>query len=122
MCPKFNDMSVHHRGDHMRTRRLCFNCLSPGHNSSDCRSPSRCRACGGKHHTMVHRETNANPTSVNVTAPIATPNLVNTEPASMNVVSAATLNTSNVSQSSIPSCLMMTSKVKLQGPNGRSLI
>ena len=123
MCPKFNDMSVHHRGDHMRTRRLCFNYLSPGHNSSDCRSPSRCRTCGGKHHTMVHRETNyANPTSVNVTAPIGTPNLVNTEPAAMNVVSAATLNTSNVSQSSIPSCLMMTSKVKLQGLNGRSLI
>ena len=102
-CDKFNGMSVHQRGDHMRARKLCFNCLTPCHNSTDCRSPSRCRACGGKHHTMVHRETSTNPTSVNVTAPIPTPNQSITEPAVMNVVSAATLNTANVTQSSIPS-------------------
>ena len=40
----------------------------------------------------------------------------------MNIVSAATLNASNASQAFIPSCLMMTSKVRLQGPNGRSMI
>ena len=46
-CDIFNGMTVHQRGDHMRTRKLCFNCLTPGHNSTDCRSPSKCRACGG---------------------------------------------------------------------------
>ena len=63
-CSLFNEMTIHQRGDYMRSRRICFNCLAPGHNSTDCRSPARCRACGGKHHTLVHRENSNAPVTL----------------------------------------------------------
>ena len=34
--------------------KLCFNCLSDSHLSSECRSENRCQECRGKHHTSIH--------------------------------------------------------------------
>ena len=50
-CPTFNSMTISQRGDHIRNKRLCYNCLAPGHQTGECRSMARCRACGGRHHT-----------------------------------------------------------------------
>ena len=55
-CPMFNNMTINQRGDHLRNKRLCYNCLAPGHPTVDCRSIARCRACGGRHHTLVHKD------------------------------------------------------------------
>ena len=34
--------------------RLCFNCLTPkSHGANDCKSKSRCKNCGRKHHTAL---------------------------------------------------------------------
>ena len=53
-CSIFSNMSVSQRGDYIRSKKLCYNCLAPGYKTVDCRSVARCRSCGGKHHTLVH--------------------------------------------------------------------
>ena len=100
-CPSFNSMSVSLRGDHIRSFRICYNCLAPGHKTS-CRSQSRCRSCVGCHHTLVHREQ---------TAP---------HPANVAVVNTNSM--SAKSASPIPSFLTMTSQVLVKGLGGRQMV
>uniref|UniRef100_T1J6C7 CCHC-type domain-containing protein n=1 Tax=Strigamia maritima TaxID=126957 RepID=T1J6C7_STRMM len=38
-----------------KEKRLCFNCLTAGHRIFKCASAGRCRTCGKKHHTALHR-------------------------------------------------------------------
>ena len=52
-CRKFKKLSV--REELIKVRKLCFNCLRPGHRSEDC-DGSKCKQCGRKHHTLLHRE------------------------------------------------------------------
>ena len=40
-CVKFNNMTVSQRGEHTRAFRLCYNCLAPGHRTTECRSLAR---------------------------------------------------------------------------------
>ena len=54
-CPKLSAMSVVERTAEAKKRRLCFNCLRGGHNVKMCRSASRCKSCGRRHHTLLHR-------------------------------------------------------------------
>ncbi|XP_046602601.1 uncharacterized protein LOC124296606 [Neodiprion lecontei] len=44
----------------VQDHRLCWNCLGR-HRSQDCRTTTRCRHCGNKHHTAIHEESRANP-------------------------------------------------------------
>ena len=44
---------VGQRSEIIKTARRCFNCLLPGHRSSDCSSSGRCRKCRGRHHTSL---------------------------------------------------------------------
>ena len=94
-CEQFKALTIHKRRDFMKTQRLCFNCLIPGHKTADCWNSSRCRNCTGKHHTLVHVETVSSP---------QTP--------------AASVNHS----ASIPDTLLMTSQVLLTGPGGQQLV
>ncbi|VDK46038.1 unnamed protein product, partial [Cylicostephanus goldi] len=41
------------RSEEARKRRLCYNCLSPRHNTRDCKSRFRCKMCSRKHHTSL---------------------------------------------------------------------
>ena len=120
-CTMFNNMSVHQRGEHIRSKKLCYNCLAPGHQTGECRSLARCRSCGGKHHTLVHRETSS-PAVVNVVAAGNTPVPNDANPPAVNVTAAATNSVSNDVPQALPSCLMMTSQVLVKGPDGRQMI
>ena len=104
-------MSISQRGEHIRTYRLCYNCLAPGHWTGDCRSVARCRSCGGKHHTMVHRD-----------QPAAAPVANNVSPPVVNVMSATNQTISSNPTQSLPSSLMMTSQVLVKGPGGRQMV
>lgn len=53
-CPQFKQKAVRQRRDWVKTKDLCFNCMSPHHRSSDCPSKHRCRECSTKHHTLLH--------------------------------------------------------------------
>ena len=106
----------------MRSRCLCFNCLAPGHNSTDCRSPARCHACGGKHHTLIHRENSNAPVTVNVAAATNVPAPIATTQLIVNVASVTTNAVTNDIPKSLPNTLMITSNVSVQGPNGKSIV
>ena len=52
-CPKLLEGTVKVRNDLVRSRRLCFNCLSKGHSVSQCNSKYSCRHCQQRHHTLL---------------------------------------------------------------------
>ena len=55
-CPVFLNSSPADRKTMIKNMNLCFNCLSPEHRVSNCSSGYRCRKCGGKHHTLIHTD------------------------------------------------------------------
>lgn len=52
-CKTYLSKSVHERETFVSLKRLCRNCLRPGHIATQCRS-SKCRSCGKNHHTSLH--------------------------------------------------------------------
>lgn len=50
-CEKVQD--VKGRLAIVKSKRLCFNCLSDRHSVANCTSRGRCRQCNGKHHTSI---------------------------------------------------------------------
>ena len=137
-CDLFYDMNVQRREEHIRAKNLCTNCLAPGHQGKECRSWARCRQCGGKHHTLIHKERRT-PAVVNIIAASGTiPNSTSvsdaTVPNATNEVAPTGANSqSNQSNQFNPissaqvfnqlatpqRCLMMTAQVLVKGPGGR---
>ncbi|XP_055527501.1 uncharacterized protein LOC129720105 [Wyeomyia smithii] len=54
-CEKFRAMSVSQRVKDVNEKRLCRNCLNPGHFAEVC-SRGSCNRCGRRHHTLLHYE------------------------------------------------------------------
>ena len=54
-CGKFKKLSVREGAELIKVRKLCFNCLRPGHRSEGC-DGSKYKQCGRKHYTLLHRE------------------------------------------------------------------
>jgi hypothetical protein len=52
-CRQFTILSTNERRDLVNRKRLCFNCMQPGHRLNQCRSSS-CKECHGRHHTLLH--------------------------------------------------------------------
>lgn len=40
--------------DFIAEKRVCQNCLFPGHRMADCKSTYKCKKCGQKHHITIH--------------------------------------------------------------------
>ncbi|XP_065219773.1 uncharacterized protein LOC135845237 [Planococcus citri] len=55
-CTSFQSKSVADREAFVISKKLCKNCLRPGHLCSVCRS-SKCRKCEKNHHTLLHIDT-----------------------------------------------------------------
>lgn len=53
-CPKFTQRPVKQRFKLARSNKLCMNCLSLSHRTSDCTSNNTCRHCSSKHHSLLH--------------------------------------------------------------------
>lgn len=145
VCTVFNQMSIQGRKEHIWSKNLCSNCLAPGHQNRDCRSWASCRQCGGRHHSLIHKERRAQP-SVNVITSVINDTLLPVETVPLNCSVVANSNITGLINPSInvispnrdgpitnpinpitnslspPNCLMMTSKVLIKGPGGRQVI
>ena len=56
-CDTFKSKSTRDRGEFVKRKKICFNCLSSTkHTSRSCKSTVRCRipGCGKPHHTLLH--------------------------------------------------------------------
>ena len=52
-------MSISNRRQ-AKSKRLCFNCLSLGHQNHECKSKSTCQTCRKGHHPLLHIHTDPN--------------------------------------------------------------
>ena len=52
-CPKFSKLSAKECSNLVRTKKLCFNCLSSEHMVSACTSKGTCHKCKKRHHTSL---------------------------------------------------------------------
>ena len=57
-CKEFLDASYDSKIEFVKQNKLCWNCLSKGHETKNCISTFRCRKnlCQKKHHTLLHPE------------------------------------------------------------------
>ena len=55
-CPQFAQKPVEGRLAAVKQKRLCNNCLSPGHLFKNCNSQINCRRCNLRHHSLLHKE------------------------------------------------------------------
>ncbi|XP_071578969.1 uncharacterized protein [Temnothorax nylanderi] len=54
-CPQYVDETVAQRLALIVKHQLCYNCLRK-HRVANCKVVKRCKKCGKKHHTTIHRE------------------------------------------------------------------
>lgn len=54
-CPKFKGDVVVSRWAVVKRMRRCFGCLGGGHTRVQCSRGVTCEACGGPHHSLLHR-------------------------------------------------------------------
>ena len=88
-------MNIQQREDHIRAKNLCSNCLAPGQQGKECRSWARCKSCGGRHHTLIHR----NAAIINVVA-VTSPTTTSSVSEPISIVSTNETITSGVDDQS----------------------
>ena len=56
-CDSFKSKTDVEKLDLVKKKRLCFNCLNPGHGARKCLSKRTCfeKGCGKRHHTFIHQ-------------------------------------------------------------------
>lgn len=59
-CPTFQEMGIPDRDMVLRKHGLCHNCFKRGHRARECLSPSSCRRCKGKHHSLICARSSVN--------------------------------------------------------------
>ena len=94
----------------VRSSNLCYSCLAPGHQTTDCRSSGRCCQCNMKLHTSLHRDNDNNST------PEVTVVQQYTDPPAQSTVVNAVVPTVNAE-----STFQMTSLVILEAPRGQQI-
>jgi len=65
LCAAFKAKSVEERSSTASRLKVCHNCLSYNHFSGDCPSRRSCRDCGGRHHSLLHRQRSSDSSSGN---------------------------------------------------------
>lgn len=53
-CDYYKGLNPQERRSLVLRRQLCYNCLRENHTAQNCPSPTSCRTCGGRHHTLIH--------------------------------------------------------------------
>lgn len=58
-CPSLEALPAAERFGKLKDSNLCYNCLTPGHGTRDCKSRHKCAKCNGSHHTILCRTATA---------------------------------------------------------------
>lgn len=58
-CKEFCKLQPAERAEYVKSNKLCFNCLVPGHSAYLCKLRVSCRICSRRHHTLLHRSKDA---------------------------------------------------------------
>ncbi|KAJ8723487.1 hypothetical protein PYW08_003399 [Mythimna loreyi] len=58
-CKNFTKLQPAERSEYVKSNKLCFNCLAPGHSAYQCKLQMTCRICKRRHHTLLHRNKDA---------------------------------------------------------------
>lgn len=118
-CKQFAKMSVIERNNYVKSKNLCFNCMSTGHSALKCRLPMTCRICRRRHHTLLH--------STRSEEAVAHTSVANIQPQSSNTnveeneVQANAMMTSHFSANR-GYALLATAVVKVRSETGHSII
>lgn len=59
-CDQFKKLSAGEKYKVVKRNQICVNCLSPTHQSKQCKSKHSCFTCEKKHHTLLHNDEWAN--------------------------------------------------------------
>lgn len=55
-CDRLIKTTISERKNIIRSSKLCFNCLRPGHYQRSCTNLRSCKTCNKKHHTLLHEQ------------------------------------------------------------------
>lgn len=111
-CDKLIKMTQSERWAEIRSKRVCSNCLRPGHFKTQCKS-SGCKQCKGKHNTMLH--TNAHNSKLETNAAVETNKDENVKIVQNSVVNAS----ATIAAPLTSIVLLATAKVLIRGLNGK---
>lgn len=113
--------SVEQRSAIVRQKKLCFNCLRPGHFTSKCKTSARCRHCGNTHHSVLHavkNEAHSESVSPKIVSAVDTKSSTN-DPNKTQTAVIADVQTVQSRAASAPNVLLATAWVELYTPEGR---
>ena len=60
LCKKFREMSISDKRAQVVATKSCWNCLTPGHASKNCKSKATCKHCKKKHNSLICSESKEN--------------------------------------------------------------
>lgn len=130
-CNSFLKLIPTERFNLVKQKQCCTNCLSVQHTASKCTSKKTCRKCQGKHHSLLHfnsqtnlidkNESNHPSTSANVsTANVDTNTSAANSTNNTSLVEDSVCVLSSTESSKIPSTeILATAKVLVVGRNGK---
>ena len=106
-CPRFKVMSHENKFSTLKSHKLCINCLRPGHFVKHCKSAHRCQKCQKPHHTLLHME--------------AKEEIPDSSPPANPVIPSVTPISTHAAVGIKSSLLLMTYRVNVVLPEGRSV-
>ena len=122
-CEIFRKKSVLDRQQFVKSKCLCFNCLSHRHSSSNCKSRYSCLYCKARHHSLLHAhkpESVANSDATNGAVQSANSNIEVTSNTSNVVASPSFIHsTQTVGRAGV---LLATAQICVIGPKGERIM
>ncbi|CAB3244843.1 unnamed protein product [Arctia plantaginis] len=79
-CKEFVKLDPEKKSEVVKSNRLCYNCLSPGHPVYYCKQKTSCKICGKRHHSLLHhskKREDFQDTEKNATTPEISMNTLN---------------------------------------------
>ena len=92
-CTKYK--TVNARKDRVRSLKLCYNCLNPGHSSKTCRSTRTCRMCRLHRHSSLCIKAHSNSNSSEASNPSPSNSNSTVSQGKLNQSSTSTSSTNN---------------------------